>query len=441
MTVPSRANFVYDVAIVGAGPAGLSTAVYARLRGPVGRGARRARLRRPGGRERPHRELLRLSDRNHRPGADRSRLHPGAEVRRRRHDPDRRQDARLRARRRRLRRSRRRAATAFGRGRSSSPAARAIAARRSPTSPASRAAGVWYWASPIEARPVRRRGGRSGRRRQFGRAGARSSCPAHAAKVRMMVRGPGLARQHVALSDRPDRGGAEHRTHDGNGDRRARRPAGRRPRDGCGGATAAPGEETEAPIRHVFLFIGADPATEWLQGCGVAVDKAGFVDDRRQVGERGAAAVAARIVACPASSRSATCGPGRSSGSAAAIGEGAQVVAAIHAFLAACSRRRISEPAERAVMPKTCTHLDTIREVTPERARLRGMPEDRRQAWVHLRICRTCGHVGCCDQSPDRHATKHFHATAPSDHRGLRSAGRLGLVLCRRGRCSTSRTA
>ena len=31
--------------------------------------------------------------------------------------------------------------------------------------------------------------------------------------------------------------------------------------------------------------------------------------------------------------------------------------------------------------------------------------------WVHLRLCRTCGHVGCCDSSPNRHATKHFHAT------------------------------
>src|SRR5262245_21463565 len=31
--------------------------------------------------------------------------------------------------------------------------------------------------------------------------------------------------------------------------------------------------------------------------------------------------------------------------------------------------------------------------------------------WVHLRICLTCGHVGCCDSSPNKHATKHFHAT------------------------------
>jgi uncharacterized UBP type Zn finger protein len=30
--------------------------------------------------------------------------------------------------------------------------------------------------------------------------------------------------------------------------------------------------------------------------------------------------------------------------------------------------------------------------------------------WVHLRLCLTCGHVGCCDSSPNRHATKHFIA-------------------------------
>ena len=31
--------------------------------------------------------------------------------------------------------------------------------------------------------------------------------------------------------------------------------------------------------------------------------------------------------------------------------------------------------------------------------------------WVHLRLCLTCGHVGCCDNSPNRHATAHFHET------------------------------
>jgi uncharacterized UBP type Zn finger protein len=32
-------------------------------------------------------------------------------------------------------------------------------------------------------------------------------------------------------------------------------------------------------------------------------------------------------------------------------------------------------------------------------------------SWVHLRLCMACGHVGCCDQSPGRHATKHFNET------------------------------
>jgi uncharacterized UBP type Zn finger protein len=31
--------------------------------------------------------------------------------------------------------------------------------------------------------------------------------------------------------------------------------------------------------------------------------------------------------------------------------------------------------------------------------------------WVHLRVCLTCGQVGCCDSSPNKHATAHYHAT------------------------------
>jgi Zn-finger in ubiquitin-hydrolases and other protein len=51
--------------------------------------------------------------------------------------------------------------------------------------------------------------------------------------------------------------------------------------------------------------------------------------------------------------------------------------------------------------------------------------------WVHLRICRTCGHVGCCDDSPNRHATKHFRATAHPIIEGMIHLN-TGLVLCRR---------
>ena len=38
--------------------------------------------------------------------------------------------------------------------------------------------------------------------------------------------------------------------------------------------------------------------------------------------------------------------------------------------------------------------------------------------WVHLRLCLTCGHVGCCDNSPNRHATRHYHQ---SKHPVIRS--------------------
>lgn len=61
-------------------------------------------------------------------------------------------------------------------------------------------------------------------------------------------------------------------------------------------------------------------------------------------------------------------------------------------------------------MTKTCSHLAGIVKVHPS---ARGCEECLKLgvAWVHLRLCRTCGHVGCCDDSPLRHATKHFKAT------------------------------
>ena len=61
-------------------------------------------------------------------------------------------------------------------------------------------------------------------------------------------------------------------------------------------------------------------------------------------------------------------------------------------------------------MPAVCTHLDQIHDVSPRTA---GCEECLKMGarWVHLRMCLTCGHVGCCDSSPNRHATKHFHAT------------------------------
>ena len=63
-----------------------------------------------------------------------------------------------------------------------------------------------------------------------------------------------------------------------------------------------------------------------------------------------------------------------------------------------------------AAIPLVCTHLDQIKNPKP---RARGCEECLKlgDTWVHLRLCETCGHVGCCDSSKNKHATKHFKAT------------------------------
>jgi len=55
-------------------------------------------------------------------------------------------------------------------------------------------------------------------------------------------------------------------------------------------------------------------------------------------------------------------------------------------------------------------HLAAARRVEPKTDGCEACLEEGTE-WVHLRICLSCGHVGCCDSSPGRHATKHFHAT------------------------------
>jgi uncharacterized UBP type Zn finger protein len=61
-------------------------------------------------------------------------------------------------------------------------------------------------------------------------------------------------------------------------------------------------------------------------------------------------------------------------------------------------------------MSARCGHLATIRDVVPSAD---GCEECLKigSRWVHLRMCLECGHAGCCDSSPHKHATKHFHAS------------------------------
>jgi hypothetical protein len=62
-------------------------------------------------------------------------------------------------------------------------------------------------------------------------------------------------------------------------------------------------------------------------------------------------------------------------------------------------------------MASRCSHVAEICPVEPHTPQ--GCEECLRTGsqWVHLRLCLSCGHVGCCDSSPGKHATKHFHAT------------------------------
>jgi uncharacterized UBP type Zn finger protein len=61
-------------------------------------------------------------------------------------------------------------------------------------------------------------------------------------------------------------------------------------------------------------------------------------------------------------------------------------------------------------MSEQCTHLNTIRDVQPS---AHGCEECLKigDSWVHLRMCLHCGHVGCCNSSKNKHATKHFQTT------------------------------
>lgn len=61
-------------------------------------------------------------------------------------------------------------------------------------------------------------------------------------------------------------------------------------------------------------------------------------------------------------------------------------------------------------MSDTCSHLDLVDEAASPSSE--GCEECQREGgrWLHLRMCRVCGHVGCCDSSPARHASAH-HAT------------------------------
>ena len=203
--------------------------------------------------------------------------------------------------------------------------------------------GIWYWASPIEARLCRDEeivlvggGNSAGQATVFLRNFAK--------KIWMLVRGPSLAEsmsQYLidricAIDNIEVLTQTEIMALYGSREKQLERVRWR---------NNVTGEETEKPIRHIFLFIGAEPATAWLRDSGVALDTKNFIltgsdvapDARRSNNGSG------RPLSLETSVRNLfACGDVRS-GSVkrvgAAIGEGAVVGAELHAALTAVSRR------------------------------------------------------------------------------------------------------
>ncbi|AVT83413.1 FAD-dependent oxidoreductase [Rhodopseudomonas palustris] len=192
--------------------------------------------------------------------------------------------------------------------------------------------GVYYWASPIEARLCKQQdvilvgGGNSA-----GQAAVFLS--GHAARVHMVVRGGGLAAsmsrylieriestpnielvfntEVVALDGSPETG---------------LRQATLRSR--------LSGEDRTMAVSNLFLFVGADPATGWLDGCGVTLDRAGFVVTGGPSADEGQRPAQALETSVPGVFAVGDVRSGSVKRVGGAIGEGAQVVAALHSYLA-----------------------------------------------------------------------------------------------------------
>jgi thioredoxin reductase (NADPH) len=98
------------------------------------------------------------------------------------------------------------------------------------------------------------------------------------------------------------------------------------------------GQEVRQPLRHLFLFIGADPNTDWLAGSGISLDAKGFVLTGEDAeGARNPLETSRRGVFAIGDVRAKS-----TKRVAAAVGEGAQVVAALHSFLAAAQAQTVA---------------------------------------------------------------------------------------------------
>jgi thioredoxin reductase (NADPH) len=193
------------------------------------------------------------------------------------------------------------------------------------------AASVHYWASPLEARLCAGQeltlvgGGNSAGQAAVYLAG-------QARKIWLLVRGPDLkaSMSHYLVERIAGLPNVEVVTQ-----------AQVSGLEGTGGTLEAiqwrhgeSGNEVRREIHHLFLFIGAEPNTDWLSGSGVALDVKGFVLTGGDAGNRKTLETSRPGVFAIGDVRSSSV-----KRVAAAVGEGAQVVAALHAFLAAANHK------------------------------------------------------------------------------------------------------
>ena len=191
--------------------------------------------------------------------------------------------------------------------------------------------GVWYWASPIEARLCADQevalvggGNSAGQAAVF--------LASHVRRVYMVIRGGGLgasmsrylierieATPNIELLFNTEVVGL-----DGSEEGTLERVRWR---------SRLGGDETAVDIRNLFLFVGADPATDWLDGCGVMVDRGGFVVTGAQCGKGEGRPASALETSVPGVFAVGDVRSGSVKRVGGAIGEGAQVVAALHGFL------------------------------------------------------------------------------------------------------------
>jgi thioredoxin reductase (NADPH) len=191
--------------------------------------------------------------------------------------------------------------------------------------------GVWYWASPIEARLcAQQEVALVGAGNSAGQAAVFLS--GHARKVRMIIRGGGLgASMSRYLIERIEATpnidlmfNTEVVALDGGPDA---------PLERITWKSRLSGETTGAEIRNLFLFVGADPATNWLDGCGVTLDRGGFVVTGAQSELNQGRPVQSLETSVPGVFAVGDVRSGSVKRVGGAIGEGAQVVAALHGFL------------------------------------------------------------------------------------------------------------